>query len=395
MTTTDEFIRHHRTDDVRQLALQSSRFLDVDVPYALRQIEGWQTACRKWPSWAARSGIVYPPRVNMEQSSSEATARYKASVAARVLRQEGVDSSSSAMADLTGGYGVDFSFLSPLFRQALYVERDGQLCQIARHNFGVLGMKNVEVRNGDSIDFLRQMEPVGMLYLDPSRRDSHGGRTYALEDCTPDVVACHDLLLRKARVVLLKVSPMLDWHLAVGRLGSVGEVHIVGTGGECKELLLVLTRHATSPKVWCVSDGERFCYDADATPSVPAISTFPVAGQLLLVPNATIMKAGCFGVLSQAFGITPVDANSHLFVADGWVAGFPGRQFRIDAVSSFNKKELRAALAGVGSANVAVRNFPMTSEALRRRLRLRDGGPVYLFATTSMGRHVLLRCHKE
>jgi len=253
---TAVFIRKFADADVRQMALQGAKYPGVDLPFALDQIAGRQTARRKLPSWAAIEGIVYPPHLSMEQCSSEQTARYKAQISG----------SGDTMADLTGGFGVDFSFMAQGFQRAVYVERQEHLCDIARENFRLLGLRQAEVVCGDSVDYLQAMSPVDIIYLDPARRDSHGGRTYGISDCTPDVLSLRNLLTAKARRVLVKLSPMLDWRKAVGDIGEelVREVHIVSVANECKELLVVMEAEPTpdpSPRegrLVCVNDDSCF-----------------------------------------------------------------------------------------------------------------------------------------
>ncbi len=242
--TTSEFILQHRLSNPRDLALQARRYPDVDMPYALNQIQGWQTARQKLPSWAACDGVVYPPHLNMEQCSSEPTARYKQQVVRQWLTRLGAGQGGAAtsMADLTGGFGVDFSFTSRCFASATYVERNAALCDVVRGNLPCLGIANAQVMCAEAEDCLATMPQQTMLFLDPARRDEHGAKTVLIADCTPDV--CHLLpqLMSKARFVMLKLSPMLDWHKAIVDLqGTVREVHIVSVGGECKELLLVLS----------------------------------------------------------------------------------------------------------------------------------------------------------
>lgn len=403
---TLDFIRRHADDDVRQLALQASRDNEVDMPAALDQISGRQTARRKLPSWAAVDGVVYPPRLNMEQCSSEQTARYKLALARRLMQA----AESSKMADLTGGFGVDSSFLAQAFRQAYYVERDERLCRLARHNFPLLGQRHIEVVHADSTAFLDTMPTVDLIFMDPARRDGDGRRVFLLSDCQPDVLCLGERLLRKCRLLLLKLSPMLDWHEAVRALdalersGSQGEghrvreVHIVSVANECRELLLAVTPLREAPlRVHCVNDGDVFTYDASApsAASVPVISALPSAGDWLYEPNASVMKAGCFGELTARFPVRALADNTRLFVSPTLLERFPGRRFRVEAVSTLNRHDLRRHLAGLSQANVTVRNFPMTVPELRRRLRLRDGGDTYLFAATAVGgQHVLLRCRK-
>ena len=508
--TTADFIQEYREKDTRQLALRSARFPDVDMPYALDQIKGWQTARRKLPTWAACDGIVYPPHLSMEQCSSEPTAQYKLNLAMewscriessefrvesserevesselrvenserevessefRVENSEGevnnfssgqpatlnsqlstlnpqpatlnsqlstLNCHASSMTDLTGGFGVDFSFTSCAFASATYVERNAQLCHMVEHNLPLLGIDNAKVVCADAVDYLSTLDMQTMIFLDPARRDQHGAKTVMLADCTPDVVQLLPQLLKKSRFTMLKLSPMLDWHKAVEDLqGTVREVHIVSVGGECKELLLVLSEEIESElKVFCADleaggSGEAglsggssgssssSCSSFSSEPSSPSHPSTPSLSASLFVyapgsscpapnsklktqnskflhePNASIMKAGCFDELAAAYGVSPVSRNSHLFLSAEPVDGFPGRSFSIERVTTLNKRELRQALAGIEKANIATRNFPLSVAELRKRLKLKDGGDVYIFATTTAeDEHLLLISHK-
>lgn len=379
---TIAFIRQNADGDVRQLALRGTKDPEVDLPFALDQIAGRQTARHKLPSWAAIDDIVYPPHLSMEQCSSEQTARYKSRLVG----------SGGTLVDLTGGFGVDFSFLARGFQRAVYVERQEHLCAIARENFQLLGLTQAEVVCGDSADYLRAMSPVDVIYVDPARRDGHGARTYGISDCTPDVLALRDQLLSKAKTVLLKLSPMLDWRKAVSDLGEqyVREVHIVSVGNECKELLLLLGS-GNGRRLFCVNDDYVF-EPTTQTAQTPQTAHFP---HYLYEPNASIMKAGCFAELSQHYGVAPVARDSHLFVSSDLVTGFPGRSFQIDAVTTMNKRDLKETLQGLTQANITVRNFPLSVAELRRRLKLSEGGSTYIFATTlATGDRRLFVCHK-
>lgn len=257
--TTSEFVKQFRESDPRKLALQASRYPDVDMPYALNQIQGWQTALRKLPSWAACDGVVYPPHLNMEQCSSEATARYKQQVARRWTERI-PNASRTSMTDLTGGFGVDFSFTSRCFDCATYVERNASLCDVVGANLPRLGISNAQVKCAEAEAVLEQMEPQTMIFLDPARRDEHGAKTVLIADCTPDVCQLLPSLMQKSQFVMLKLSPMLDWHKAIVDLdGKVREVHIVSADGECKELLLVLAPDG-KPEV------QVFCVDIQSRP---------------------------------------------------------------------------------------------------------------------------------
>ena len=418
--TTAEFIREYRERDIRQLALQANRFPDVDMPYALDQIQGWQIARRKLPKWAACDGVIFPPHLSMEQCSSEPTAQYKLNLATewttlnselstqncrrqQFKTQNSTIKTSTRMTDLTGGFGVDFSFTSCAFAAATYVERNEQLCHIVEHNLPLLGLDNVTVVCADAVEYLATLEPQTMIFLDPARRDEHGAKTVMLADCTPDVVQLLPKLLEKSRFTMLKLSPMLDWHKAVDDLqGTVREVHIVSVGGECKELLLVLSTVVESElKVYCAdlstaSDtSSLFVYTPGSSAPVANSKLKTQNSKFVHEPNASIMKAGCFDELAAAYGVSPVSRNSHLFLSDEPVEDFPGRSFVVERVTTMNKGELRKALAGIAKANIATRNFPLTVAELRKRLKLKDGGDVYIFATTTAeGEHLLLISRK-
>ena len=389
---TLEFIRIHADEDVRQLAFLGKKNPEVDMAYALDQIAGRQKARVKIPSWASIDGIVYPPHISMEQCSSEQTARYKARIAGN----------GEKIVDLTAGFGVDMAFMSAGFKQAVHVEMQPQLCAISSENYKCLGLNHVQVVCSDGVGYLHQMEHADLIFIDPARRDQHGARTYGIADCTPNVLEIIDEMLQKADRVMIKLSPMLDWQKTVADVGNVSQVHIVSVGNECKELLLEVKKGKDeNVKVFCVNDDQVFSYEIGEThPFTPSplhsFTPSPLHSfTFLYEPNASVMKAGCFNLISHRFGITQPDANSHLFLSDKLVEGFPGRRFVIERVSTMNKRELKEALAGIDKANVAVRNFPLSVADLRKRLKLKDGGDVYIFATTDAKKgHLVMVCRK-
>ena len=423
--TTQEFITQNIDADIRDLALRHAGRTDIDLPYALDQIAGRRTARKKLPQWAATDGIIYPPHISMEQCSSEQTATYKAEVAQRLIAELPVrpvlPPTPTTLIDLTGGFGVDFSFLAPLFDKAVYIERQSHLCDISRHNMAALGITQAETVCGDCAQIIEEISHATLIYADPARRSASGSRTFAISDCTPDVLTMKETLLDKADFTMIKLSPMLDWRKAVADMGGcVGEVHIVSVANECKELLLVMSRkYASLERICCVNDGQTFSF----TPEEAANATLshnpqtpqphnpttvkphnpitpkphnPITEKYLYEPNASLMKAGCFALIAQRYGCRQVGADSHLFVSRQEIPHFPGRGFAIRAVATMNKRELRAALAGTDRANVSVRNFPMTADALRKKLKLKDGGDTYIFGTTTAdSRHVLIICEKH
>ena len=358
---------------------------------------------------------------------------------------EGDFSEETGFVDLTGGFGVDFSYIaSRLGVKSMYVERQTHLCEAAKENFGRLGLKNAIVKNGDGIDVLHSFLPkkddaasaddsLGIIYdqplsllktslglklifIDPARRDDAGNKVVSLKDCTPDVTLLQEEMLSKADYVIIKLSPMLDWHRAVSELNCVQEVHIISVNNECKELLLVLSarnmgemeassadgaagevKHAGNLRIYCVNDAQSFvCEETDMEASSVKIAPSTLEEmQYLYEPNASLMKAGCFGALSERYDARMLSKNSHLFVSQAPIEAFPGRSFRIIAVSSFNKKELKRHLSGITKANIATRNFPLSVAELRKRLKLKDGGETYIFATTlSDESHVLVITEK-
>ena len=458
---TQDFIRQHQDDDVRQLAFLGSKYPEVDMPFALDQIRGRKMARVKLPRWASLEGIIYPPHISMEQCSSESTALYKAELAARLLGLP-VSSSGTEMkaeneiefVDLTGGFGVDFSYIAArLGVKSMYVERQAHLCEAAKENFERLGLKNAIVKNGDGIEVLHSFLPkkddaastddslgitydqplsllktklgLKLIFIDPARRDDAGNKVVSLKDCTPDVTVLQEEMLSKADYVIIKLSPMLDWHRAISELSHVREVHIISVNNECKELLLVLSarnmgdmeassadgvggteeaegtdgavKYAGKLRIYCVNDAQSFvCDESDMeTSSVKIAPSTLEEMQYLYEPNASLMKAGCFGVLSGRYDARMLSKNSHLFVSQAPIEAFPGRSFRIIAISSFNKKELKRHLSGITKANIATRNFPLSVAELRKRLKLKDGGETYIFATTlSNESHVLVITEK-
>ena len=338
---------------------------------------------------------------------------------------EGDFSEETGFVDLTGGFGVDFSYIaSRLGVKSMYVERQAHLCEAAKENFGRLGLKNAIVKNGDGIEVLHSFaskkeaaasDSLGitedqsqslfktnlglkLIFIDPARRDDAGNKVVSLKDCTPDVTLLQEEMLSKADYVIIKLSPMLDWHRAVSELNCVKEVHIISVNNECKELLLVLSaRNMGNLRIYCVNDAQSFvCDELDMESSSVKIAPFTLEEmQYLYEPNASLMKAGCFSVLSERYGARMLSKNSHLFVSMEPIEDFPGRSFRIIVISSFNKKELKRHLSSITKANIATRNFPLSVAELRKRLKLKDGGETYIFATTlSDESHVLVITEK-
>lgn len=375
-TATQSFIENHRSDDIASLALLLRKHPEVDADFALRQIEGRQRLLHKVPAWADTPDLHYPPRLSLEQCSGQAAAEYKAALAKRLLPD------GETMVDLTGGLGVDFSFIAKNFGKAVYVERQAVLCDLARHNLQLLGLPDAEIVQTDAESFLHEMPPADLIFLDPARRDGAGRKTILIEDCEPDVLTLKSLLLQKARFVMLKLSPMLDLQRAIHALGCVAEAHILSVKGECKDLILVLTsEHAMPTRITCSEEAHRLTFTLQEEQAATPEYTEEI-GAYLYEPYASIMKAGAFKLCATRYGLKKLHPNSHLYTSDELATDFPGRIFRVQRTTSFAKQELRAFCSGTTQANLTVRNFPSTVAELRRKLKLREGGNSYWFATT-------------
>jgi len=462
--TDQEYIRHHKDDPVRPLALRPMPE-GVNRTWVLQQIEGYQLAKKKLPQWAAiydeGKDLHFPPRLSLEQCSSEATARYKAQElsifncppSSARLSTYGAQE-LSILIDLTGGFGVDFSYLAPHFSRAVYVEQQAALCDVARHNLPLLGISNAEVINTTCEDYLSTLNSTPssarlsthgaqglsiincqlsiIFFLDPARRDSAGNKVFCLEDCSPDITQLQDTLLNIGDAIMVKLSPMLDITQALRQLRCVTDVHVISVKGECKELLIIMrkgkapdqpiTFHCVnleteeeefdSPPAPLLERGEEYdsvikeVFSAKYIGNCSPLSKRGVRGEsvrgesvgesFLFEPNASILKAGLQDVFGERYGLSKLHPNSNLFVGKEPIPRVPARQFRIVDVTDFSKANLKRFLKGISHANLTIRNFPATVQELRKRLKLKEGGSDYLFATTlSDGSHVLIRCIKE
>lgn len=386
--STIEFIRAHSRDDVRLLALQAPRYPDVDMPAAIVQIAGRQAAANKIPSWQSIEELWYPRHLSMEQCSSEITAQYKSTLA-----------DGETLTDLTGGFGIDCAFMARRFRKVSYVERQEELCEIAKHNFPLLGLKHITVYNEDGVAHLQKMEPVDCIFIDPARRNEHGGKTIAISDCEPDVEELEELLLSKGKQIIIKLSPMLDLTLALKNMKHVREVHVISVNNECKELLLIIGNEPSLLiPIHCINltpkEKQTFTFTREGELTSECLYTKEL-GKYLYEPNASILKAGAFRSIASRYEVKKLHPNSHLYTSDLWIENFPGRSFLITGQCSFNKKEIKETIGELKKANITVRNFPATVAEIRKRTKLSDGGEVYLFATTlSNEQKVFIKCSK-
>ena len=421
MSSLEAFILEHEGDDPVRLLLQRDRYPGIDLDLAVNTLEARRRLRGKVPEWYAVPSLLYPTRLCAEQCSSTPTARYKAHVAAgagrgditcghpRPHKREGPAAAGSGrgrseaetvyaplpapaltrtgrIADLTGGLGVDSWAFSELFEEVLYNEADEKLCQAARHNFAALGLSNISVQHG-RVEPGKVQELLGgfrpdILYLDPARRSDDGRKVFLLEDCRPDVAALLPELLEAAPALLLKLSPMADISLLCRQLPHVKAVHVVASGGECKELLLLIVRgYEGGYTLTAVEDGAALSWTPEEEADAPLILPEDLPAGFLFEPGKALAKAGAFRLLCTRFGLTKLAPHTHLYTAPERpesLAGL-GKCFVIQEVMPLNKRSMKEAGRRWPRAEVTARNLPLSSDELRRRIGCASGGSVHLF----------------
>ncbi len=382
-----KLIEQYADSDVNALALKLRDSDNVDSKFVLRQIAGIQVMRRKMPQWASNPDVQYPDHLPLEQCSSFFTANYKKEIGERLL------TTFDKSADLTGGFGVDFFVMSENFSHAIYAERNTNLCDVVRHNFEVLHRSNAEFLNSDGVDFIKNTsEHFNLVFIDPARRNSAGKKTVRIEDCEPDILLFQDIMIKKADVVMIKLSPMIDIVDIVAKLHNVSGIHLVATANECKEVLVVLQNgYNSEPRIFTINDNQRYSFilSNERDCDINLYQSTNLSGKYLFEPNAAVMKSGSFKILTKDYNVSKLHVSSHLYIADHDIKDFPGRRFKIERAGQ--PKEF----SGIGKANLAVRNFPEKAEILKKKLKISDGGDIFLFATTLYnGSKVLIQCCK-
>ncbi|HOD25756.1 MAG TPA: SAM-dependent methyltransferase [Bacteroidales bacterium] len=381
------FIREHIKEDVRKLALQTHGMKDMNYPFAIRQISGYQHIVNKIPDWYACPDILFPPTLSLEQCSSQQTACYKRDLMKTIIRKQKQEQTISG-ADLTGGFGVDAYYLSEVFDRFFYVEKQPELCRIASHNFKALNRPGIQVFENESEEFLQQSGKLDFVYLDPSRRNRDGNKVTALRDCSPDPATLYEDLIKKAGLVLIKLSPMIDLSLALKALPHTRQIHVVALDNDCKEVLFLLdAKYQTAePEITAVNLKNnaadqvlKFRRSDEANAS--CVYTAQV-GDYLYEPNVSLLKAGAFIMPAQAYGLEKLHKNTHLYTSNKFKSDFPGKIFEVKTISSAKTKDFHKKLPGLQQANLVVRNVPMSVEALRKKLNLKEGGEDFVFACT-------------
>lgn len=380
-----DFIVENLNTDILSILLKKQLFDNVSNQELVEQAEAKTRCKKKLPLWFSTPLIYYPNKLNIEQTSSEKAARYKADLIV-----------GKKLIDLTGGFGVDAFYFSRRFDQVVHCEINQDLSKIASHNFEQLGAKNIKCTNIDGMDYLKASDEIfDCIYIDPSRRNNAKGKVFMLEDCLPDVPRHLDLLLKKGKMIIIKTSPMLDITLGLKELKFVEEIHILAIHNEVKELLWIISSESeTLRKIKTVNisnKDETFEYSPAHQQTTQVKYALPL--QFLYEPNAAIMKSGAFNLITEKYNTPKLHEHSHLYTSDT-LKEFPGRKFKIESIAHYSPKNLKKILSG-SKANIATRNFPETPDQIKKRLNVKDGGDSYLFFTTDMNNsRIVIFCSK-
>lgn len=393
----NEFIRANERIDEHQLVLKQKTVQGVSGAILADQIRALRKAAEKLPTWYKTPGIIYPRLLNLEQSSSEMVAAYRAEII-----REFIPGAFSG-ADLTGGFGVDTFFLSRVLGETTYVEPDANLLAIARHNHQLLGAKNITWVGSDAARFLQQRGGTfDILYIDPSRRDEDR-KYFRLADCEPDVISLQESWFNHTRHVLIKVSPLLDITQALREVRHVAHVFVIAVSNDVKELLLLCHSLPSEPAVHAVnlrppSQGIQITsrppsrFDFRPEEERGAVVTYSEPGKFLYEPDATILKAGAFKLVGQRFGLAKLHPGSHLYTTSNYLPDFPGRAFEVTGQVKLDK-ELKEKYPR-GFANIIVRNHPMTVEEIKKKTGLSEGGELFLVCTRGVDKKFALMCRR-
>lgn len=376
-----QFLTDHEQEDEKRLLLKYQEVNGVPMSVIADQIRGKRKAKNKLPFLYNTPGVVYPPGLNLEQCSSEAAALYKTALLKKL------SPNVVTCADLTGGFGVDTFFFSKLFKKVHYVEPDKKLVEITKHNHLLFGSNNIEYHSETADKFLNRFsDRANVIFVDPSRRTTAQRRVFKLSDCEPDVISLMPQLISKADIVLVKTSPLLDIQQGIRELKWVSHVFVVSLENDCKELLFLCRKEFKNDRIsvnavnLLKERNEEFSFilneegKADVTYSEPCL--------YLYEPNTSILKAGAFKTVSSRFGLAKIHPNTHLYTSKLLMPDFPGRIFEIKGFIKPNAKELKTLLPSM-RANVMVRNFPLSSDALKAKARLKDGGDKFVIGFTS------------
>ncbi|MBO2545139.1 class I SAM-dependent methyltransferase [Salegentibacter sp. BDJ18] len=380
-----EFLRNNLKTTAAELALRGSSFSGISSSELAQQLTGLQKAEKKLPTWFKNFQIYYPPKLNLEQTSSETTAKYKASLV-----------KGKTLIDITGGLGIDDFYFAQNFKEVIHCELNAELSEIAAHNLKQLGRENISFKNEDSIEYLKNTDQnFDCIYVDPARRDNAGGKVFRLGDCLPNVPANLNLLFKKTDIILIKTSPLLDLQAGISELQFVTEIHIIAVNNEVKELLWLLKKgdnQETKIKTlnFTKKGVEKFEGILDKLTGEVAYS---LPKNFLYEPNSAIMKSGLFREIALETQTSKLHTNSHLYTSEKEI-NFPGRKFKILEIEEYKPGLLKKKFKNL-KANITTRNFPESVVILRKKLKIKDGGKIYLFFTTNINNQkIVLVCEK-
>lgn len=370
--------------ELSTLILNGSPFEDITIQELAQQIQGNRKTKTKLPLWHAKNAIYYPPTINLEQTSSEATALYKSNLI-----------SGKTLIDLTGGFGIDDYYFSKRIKKVIHCELNASLSEIATYNFKVLEVDNITTIHGDGLEILKSQNTVDWIYIDPSRRHDSKGKVFFLEDCLPNVPDNLELLFDKSSNIMIKTSPLLDIHTGIKALQHVKKIHIVAVDNEVKELIWILSKNYTEEiRMITVniqkSGNQEFSFFLNEEGKQSLHLDAPKS--YLYEPNAAILKSGGFLTIGNTMGLKKLHNHSHLYTSEK-IIDFPGRNFEIVTVYPYQKKAI--AKSGIIKANITTRNFPESVAILRKKLKIKDGGDDYLFFTTDhMNKKIIIHSKK-
>jgi 16S rRNA G966 N2-methylase RsmD len=380
-----DYVENHAYDDPKTIVLRQGQVHGVSGNYIAQQIEGRRKTKTKLPTWHQTRGVVYPASVNLEQSSSELTASFKASI----LKAHTIN--ANVLVDLTGGFGVDSYAFSQVFRRVIHVEPDETLSAIARHNHNALRRTNIEHVAKSAEEYLSSSTSItDAFYIDPSRRNELRQKVFMLKDTVPDVTALLPQLLGNAELVLIKTSPLLDLLQMQRQLTHLQSLYVIAVNNECKELLAVCRRgFRGEPSIHAINltqveESFTFTFSEEQH----TVSVFSAPKKFLYEPNAAILKAGAFKSVGEKFHLSKLHVNTHFYTAESCIMDFPGRIFEVHATIKSDPKEV-SKFFSQGKANVITRNYPLTPDELKRKLKLGDGGEGFVIGTTSLTQKVL------
>lgn len=379
-----DFITQNLNTDSSKLALKKNPFPAINYSIIINQIVAKKKAKDKLSTWFSSENIIYPEKISIEQTSSEITAKYKASLV-----------SGKKLIDCTGGFGIDDYYFSKQFKSVIHCEINADLSQIVKHNFDILEASNIKCYQGDSTEILKQLnQTYDCIYVDPSRRNDAKGKVFMLADCLPNVVDLQDFYYQFTNTILIKTAPILDLQAGLLELKNVGQIHIVAVDNEVKELLWKIEKnHNHSPEIIAVNLEKEKQTITKIESSKSYSARYSLPKNYLYEPNASLMKSGGFEAVSELFAVNKLHQHSHLYTADE-IIDFPGRKFQIDAVVPYQKKEIAQYIQNK-KMNVSTRNFPIKPEEIKKKHKIQDGGTNYAFFTTNLNNEkIILLCTK-